>query len=183
MSNARHAVNKRQDRTNFCARCGVTFLWTAEEQVTVERRTPPNEQPRAGQEPADENGHKDIDGIDGHAPTEETEQTASTQGSAMSRPIRPKYCPGCRQLLPPEGRERGLVKWYNRRKRFGFITRKDQPDLFVHGSALQARKPLYPDMLVEFSIRETDRGLAADRVQILEIPEPGTHDADTDNTG
>ncbi len=97
-------------------------------------------------------------------------------GRATRRPRRPErltitlpkptHCPGCRALLPAPGRERGLVKWYNRRKRFGFIARRNQPDLFVHGSQLDGPAFLSPDELVEFSVIETDKGLAASAVRV-----------------
>jgi CspA family cold shock protein len=127
MSGARRvnekSTGKRQDRILYCARCGVSFLWTTEEQA--EERVQP----------------------------------------------RPQHCAGCRLILPPPERERGLVKWYNRRKRFGFITRKDQPDLFVHGSAVTDNRPLTPDELVEFSVSENDRGLTAADVVRLATPQ------------
>lgn len=147
---------KRQDRTNFCARCGVTFLWTREEQNQSSTN------PLASRSDA--------------ASGEGTEAEPTT----TRRTVRPQLCPGCRRLLPAEGRERGLVKWYNRRKRFGFITRKNQPDLFIHGSALQDSGPLYPDMLVEFGIQETDRGLAAAAVTRLSTSPHAAEDGEAD---
>lgn len=79
----------------------------------------------------------------------------------------PQLCPGCRALLPTPGRERGVVKWYNVRRRYGFITRKGQTDLFVHGSALADVRRLAEGDLVEFSIAERDGGLAALDVELL----------------
>jgi cold shock CspA family protein len=131
MASSKQSSTRHQDRTLFCTRCGVAFLWSAEEQAYAAATSPPN--------------------------------------SAVPRTVRPSQCPGCRQLLPPPGRERGLVKWYNRRKRFGFITRKDQPDLFVHGSAVKDKKPLSPQQLVEFSVEESDRGLAAVELVRLDV--------------
>ena len=32
---------------------------------------------------------------------------------------------------------RGLVKWFNDRKGYGFITAEGQPDVFVHFSAIE----------------------------------------------
>jgi len=39
--------------------------------------------------------------------------------------------------LPPRERFNGSVKWYNEEKGYGFIERKDEPDLFVHGASLE----------------------------------------------
>ncbi len=89
---------------------------------------------------------------------------------------RPLYCTGCRRLLPSEGRERGLVKWYNARRRYGFVTREDGDELFVHGSQVQraddgpaaGRRRLLEGDLVEFAVGESERGPQAEAVQILQ---------------
>jgi CspA family cold shock protein len=75
-------------------------------------------------------------------------------------------------LLPAPGRERGLVKFFNGRKRFGFITRRNGPEIYVHGSALEGASRLAEGDLVEFSLAQTERGPAADTVRILERAKP-----------
>ena len=50
----------------------------------------------------------------------------------------PRLCPGCRLLAPVAPRLRGVVKWYHPRKQYGFIARKGESELYVHGSALLA---------------------------------------------
>ena len=79
----------------------------------------------------------------------------------------PLLCPGCRLLVPGPSRMRGVVKWYQTRKQFGFIVRKDAPDLYVHASALLEARSLRPGDLVEFTVRDTERGPAADEVVVL----------------
>lgn len=79
----------------------------------------------------------------------------------------PQLCTGCRALLPAAGRERGVVKWYNVRKRYGFIVRREQTDLFVHGSELADVRRLSEGDLVEFTVAERDGGLAAQNVELL----------------
>ncbi len=79
----------------------------------------------------------------------------------------PRLCPGCRALLPPTGRERGLVKWYNARKRYGFIVRQREPELFLPGSALAGQQTIQPGDLVEFGVVPSERGPVADSVRIL----------------
>jgi CspA family cold shock protein len=108
-----------QDEILYCARCGISFLWSQEEQRW------------AAGEPA------------------------------------PKYCPGCRQLLPGAGRARGQVKWYDPRKQYGFIVRTGEPDLYVHRSALKGSRALRPDDLVEFGVEQTARGPAAAEVVVI----------------
>ena len=106
-----------QDEICYCTRCGISFVWTQEEQQA---------------------------------------------GGAQ-----PSLCPGCRQLTPAAGRERGLVKWYDRRKQYGFIVRQSQPDIYVHRSGLRDGGAPQPGDLVEFSIEASERGPAAVDVTIL----------------
>ncbi|GIV77258.1 MAG: hypothetical protein KatS3mg050_1652 [Litorilinea sp.] len=79
----------------------------------------------------------------------------------------PTLCPGCRRLLPPPGWERGVVKWYNRRRRYGFIVRPGQPDVFVHGSHLEESRHLRPGDLVEFQVVMGDQGPMATSCRVL----------------
>lgn len=57
----------------------------------------------------------------------------------------------------------GVVKWYNERKGFGFITDNDTSlDVFVHFSQIaDLDKKLDVGDNVSFNIKETDRGPAA----------------------
>ena len=113
------AVHKQQDEILYCARCGISFVWTQEEQ----RAAP--------------------------APT-------------------PTHCPGCRHLLPPSGRARGMVKWYDARRQYGFLVRAGEPELYVHRSAVVGGRALRPGDLVEFAVAATDRGPAAADVTLVE---------------
>jgi CspA family cold shock protein len=115
---------KQQDETLFCERCGISFLWSVEEQTQAEQQA--------------------------------------------ARVDEPHLCPGCRRLLPAPGRERGLVKWYNARKHYGFIIRRSAGELYLHGSALREPKRLASGDLVEFAVGATDRGPIATDVNVLE---------------
>jgi CspA family cold shock protein len=75
-------------------------------------------------------------------------------------------------LLPAPGRERGLVKWYNHRKRYGFLVRRDHPEIFAHGSDLQDARSLRPGDLVEFSVASGERGPAAKELTVIDHGEP-----------
>ena len=79
----------------------------------------------------------------------------------------PPLCLGCGFLLPAAERERGLVKWYNSRKKYGFISRSDGSDLFAHRSRFDGVGRLRPGDLVEFAIEETEKGAAAVDVRLL----------------
>jgi CspA family cold shock protein len=61
---------------------------------------------------------------------------------------------------------KGVVKWFNDGKGYGFIGREDGPDVFVHHSAIQGEghKSLAEGQAVEFDIVEDAKGLRAENV-------------------
>jgi len=60
----------------------------------------------------------------------------------------------------------GKVKWFNQEKGYGFISREDGDDVFVHFSAIQEEgfKTLAEGQEVEFEIVEGPRGPQAANV-------------------
>ncbi|MGZ4595705.1 MAG: cold-shock protein [Actinomycetes bacterium] len=63
----------------------------------------------------------------------------------------------------------GKVKWYDTEKGFGFLTRDDGGDVFVHRDALpQGVEALKPGSRVEFGIVDGRRGEQALTVTLLE---------------
>lgn len=64
----------------------------------------------------------------------------------------------------------GRVKWFNENKGFGFIEDEAGNDVFVHYTAVQnlENKILPEGALVEFSLKETDRGPQAEDVALVE---------------
>lgn len=58
---------------------------------------------------------------------------------------------------------KGIVKWFNNEKGYGFIQYSDEEDIFVHYSAINqdGYKTLAEGQLVEFQLVETSKGLQA----------------------
>ncbi len=73
---------------------------------------------------------------------------------------------------PPERIEKvavetGTVKWFNDAKGFGFISREDGPDVFVHHTAIQSDgfRTLAEGERVEFELLQGPKGLQAANVR------------------
>ena len=79
----------------------------------------------------------------------------------------PEFCPACRRLATPSGRERGVVKWYDGRKHYGFIVRQKEDEIFTHRSQLAERGRLHEGDLVEFTVTTGEKGLMAADVRVL----------------
>ena len=70
----------------------------------------------------------------------------------------------------------GTVKWFNAEKGYGFISREDGPDVFVHFSGI-AREPgeaghlnLTEGQRVEFTVEQGRKGPQAANVTVLTNP-------------
>ena len=66
-------------------------------------------------------------------------------------------------------REQGTVKWFNVSKGFGFITRANGEDIFVHYRSIRGkgRRRLFDGQTVEFAVIDSDKGLQADDVEVI----------------
>lgn len=64
----------------------------------------------------------------------------------------------------------GTVKWFSDDKGYGFISREDGDDVFVHYSNIESNerfKTLAEGAQVEFEITQTSKGAQAENVRIL----------------
>lgn len=64
---------------------------------------------------------------------------------------------------------RGIVKWFNNEKGYGFIEFTDKEDIFVHYSAINQNgyKSLNEGDCVEFTLLETSKGYQALNVSVV----------------
>lgn len=67
-------------------------------------------------------------------------------------------------------REMGTVKWFNDAKGFGFISRNDGDDVFVHFRAIrgEGHRTLIQGQRVEFTLVQAEKGLQAADVSALD---------------
>ena len=67
-------------------------------------------------------------------------------------------------------RETGTVKWFNAAKGYGFITKEDGGDVFVHYSAIQGDgyRVLEDGQKVEFEVIQGRKGLEATNLNVAE---------------
>ncbi|MDZ7766450.1 MAG: cold-shock protein [Melioribacteraceae bacterium] len=63
-------------------------------------------------------------------------------------------------------REKGTVKWFNNSKGYGFITRENGEDVFVHYQSISGDgyKSLDEGQKVEFTVAQGQKGLQAQEV-------------------
>jgi len=65
---------------------------------------------------------------------------------------------------------KGTVKWFNTQKGYGFITKEDGDDVFVHYSAINSEgfKNLEEGQQVEFEVQEGNKGPQAANVTVID---------------
>ncbi|MFT6914799.1 MAG: CspA family cold shock protein [Motiliproteus sp.] len=66
-------------------------------------------------------------------------------------------------------REGGIVKWFNVTKGFGFITRDQGDDVFVHFRSIRGsgHRSLNEGQRVKFEVIESEKGLQAEDVSVV----------------
>lgn len=64
-------------------------------------------------------------------------------------------------------KETGSVKWFNASKGFGFITRANGEEIFVHFRSIVGQRSLRDGQRVEFAVTNGSKGLQAEEVVAL----------------
>jgi CspA family cold shock protein len=149
------AETQRVERAELAARAPVAERTPAAERTPVAERTPAVE----------------------HAPTRERapeRRPSPERAPAEERAPHGKAHPSIAEVFPHEegGVEVkliGTVKWFSRRRGYGFITKADGEDLFFHRSEVHQGEGelLEEGQKVEFQIRETNKGPEAFNVSVL----------------
>jgi len=67
-------------------------------------------------------------------------------------------------------REEGEVKWFNVSKGFGFISRENGEEIFVHFRSIlgEGRRSLRDGQRVSFVVADSDKGLQAEEVEAVD---------------
>lgn len=100
----------------------------------------------------------------------------------MGFEIKPTFCPEHRDAREPEavvqpepdvqleaGQQQGVVKWYEAKKRYGFITMRSGDDIFFHRNAIIEgdEQDFIEGAKVTFEVTESDKGPEATNVAII----------------
>jgi CspA family cold shock protein len=72
------------------------------------------------------------------------------------------------------GKQTGIVKWFNDAKGYGFISRQNGEDVFVHYSAIQGNgfRSLKEGQQVQFDLVKGPKGWQAENVKVLDMAPP-----------
>jgi len=98
--------------------------------------------------------------------------SAPAHAKPKRQPTKPKRAPRetRTRLIDGGKREEGTIKWFDETKGFGFISREDGSDIFVHFRSIRGygHRVLEEGQRVEFGVVMGEKGVQAHDVEILE---------------
>jgi cold shock protein len=82
---------------------------------------------------------------------------------------KPKKAKQAKKSSPGGNRESGTVKWFNVSKGYGFVTRENGEEIFVHFRSIrgEGRRVLREGDSIEFTVSQGDKGPQAEDVESL----------------
>ncbi len=98
-------------------------------------------------------------------------RAAPASGKTRPKAARPAAAKSTPRANASDGaREHGQVKWFNVSKGFGFITKDDGEEIFVHFRSIRGggRRGLRDGQQVTFVVADSDKGPQAEDVEGLE---------------
>jgi CspA family cold shock protein len=96
--------------------------------------------------------------------------TPSTAGNSSAPANSGSKNPAPRTASDDSARDQGQVKWFNVSKGFGFITKDDGEEIFVHFRSIrgEGRRSLRDGQRVSFVVAQSDKGPQAEDVEGLD---------------
>jgi cold shock protein len=93
--------------------------------------------------------------------------STSTSGNTSAPASAGSKKPAPRSAADDSAREQGQVKWFNVSKGFGFITKDDGEEIFVHFRSIrgEGRRSLRDGQRVSFVVAQSDKGPQAEDVE------------------
>jgi CspA family cold shock protein len=82
--------------------------------------------------------------------------------------IQPMLCATCFSKVGPLPKQRGVIKWFNPHKHYGFIDAEEGEDVFFHQEQIvEGGKEAHEGQRARFHVRYAERGPQALNVEVL----------------